>query len=506
MSRQSAGLRPSPSRGRSFDWMPLRTFVLTLGAGLSLMLMAGCPRGDSPSDAQNARPRFAGTDVRVVLPAELDLVAAWTPGFEDWAAETDATYSISEIRFADSGTGETDWLAALQAAEPTLVLLPTPLVNRLTADGLTAPIPEGTLASDTLDWNRLAIPVRQALGMVGNRPAVYPVTCSSLVVYCRTDLLEAAGRQVPQSWDEYDELVKTVDQWAPGLSAIEPRGVESLATLFLARTASSAKPPTQYSFELDVSTGDPLISSPAFLRTWEKMSELTSSLSDASNAASFDDCHKAFFCGQAAIAISTLSTDTAADCDPPLSSEAKFPYVTASLPGSRSVFNRDAGKWETLEGSEINRPALCGFDGLAACVMADAEDVEQQAAWNLWARLMRLQESAIIPPLPGVPCRSSAPGASILDARASTVAAGPVSLEQAITPEDRRLVAELPCIGRDRLLAALNDALRTSLENGAPADEALNKAADAWTNIIEEIGRPQVLNSYRQRLGLTALP
>ena len=139
--------------------------------------------------------------------------------------------------------------------------MPTKDLSRLFAEDLIAPIPESAIDADVLGWTSISPALRNVLGMQGDKPSVVPVTCPTLVAFYRKDLLAAAQFSIPQTWEEYDALVATVGEWAPGHVAIEPRGPDSLATLFLARAAASAKSSGQYSFELDVSTGDPLIAS-----------------------------------------------------------------------------------------------------------------------------------------------------------------------------------------------------------------------------------------------------
>ncbi|MBX3436156.1 MAG: hypothetical protein KF861_01610 [Planctomycetaceae bacterium] len=443
--------------------------------------------------------------MQIVLPAELNLAPSWTPGLEDWAADASASYTVNEFDFSVPRGEREERFAALQQSAPTLLLLPAPLASTLVADGQVAAIPKSSVADPALGWEEVAPPVRKALGFVGDRPTVLPVTCSPLVVYCRLDLLQASGRTRPETWEEYDALVSSIAEWAPGLSAIEPRGAGSLASLFLSRAAASATSPTQFSFELDVSTGDPLIATPPFVQTLEQMIALNPMLAPESATASFADCANAFRCGRAAIAIGTFNDSPVALCDPPMTSGSGFPFETLPLPGRRTVFDRDASEWKALDGNLLNQPILVGFSGLCVCVLDGATEIEQQAAWNLWARLSQLQSDGIIPALPGVSCRVSPTGDANSATAAGSGAPGAALGSQAALLNSPHLIAELPCSGREPMLAALNESLNRALQDGMNAQEALDSAAASWNRIIDETGRPQVLNSYRLRRGLSPI-
>ncbi|MGD9855891.1 MAG: ABC transporter substrate-binding protein [Planctomycetaceae bacterium] len=475
-------------------------------------MSAGCRNGGPAPDSTAVRQPYAGTKVHVVLPSELELASAWTPGFEDWAASAAASYSVSEVETSNSAIAEEHWLQALQAETPTLVVLPTHAVNRLLADDLAAPIPEAVLAADAIQWNSVPPAVRKALGMQGDRPAALAVTSASLVAFYRKDLLSAAGREIPQTWEEYDKLVATIAEWAPGHVAVEPRGPNSLATLFLARAAAGAKTPTQYSFELDVSTGDPLISSAAFVRALEAMTRLSSHLTGQSGTASFADCTSAALSGKAAMGITAfgadagLAGDAVSPGEPPAVMDADLEFTP--LPGSREVYNRDRASWDTLDGNQLNRPALCGFGGVCVCVMKSASDIEQEAAWDLWGGLLAIQDEGIVSVVPGIPVRATGLADAIKRAAQTLPAAAQRSLEQAISANHQNplLVAELPCAGREQLLAVLADSVRQALDEGADAQHALDQAAGSWSGLLDELGRRRVLNSYRRRLGLSPLP
>ena len=138
-------------------------------------------------------------------------------------------------------------------------------------------------------------------------------------------------------------------EWAPEHIAIEPRGTQSLATLFLARAASAAKDSTRYSFELEAATGNPLIVTEAFTKTLTDMQSLSPQLAVESQSSSFNDCWNIMLSGRAAIGIAmpvvvpAMASDDSSSAGE--SGEVTEHIQFSPLPGSSELFNADAQVW-----------------------------------------------------------------------------------------------------------------------------------------------------------------
>ena len=368
-----------------------------------------------------------------------------------------------------------------------------------------ATIPVETLESGRLAWHQLSPGVRTTLGTLSGEPALLPVTCPVPVLAYRRDLLEAAGLEPPRTWDEYGGLVEKLSEWAPGHIAVEPWSDDSLATVFLTRAVSGAKHPAQYSVELDVTTGEPLIATEPFVQALSEMAGLQKHLLPDVRAMSADDCLAAFVEGRAAIGLIWDQPPASGDADASAESretQAGSSVAFNSVPGRDLVYDRDTGDWVSSPANSVNRPALIGFAGLTACVPDTASSIEQLAAWDLWGLLEAYQLEGTIPAVDGSLLHGIS-GASVLSGQLAPPAVR--SYQDAVTDslQSNSLVCALPVPERERLLNQLRVAIVDVLEEKADPAEALRAAEDAWTKAIDDIGHTRVLNGYRQRLGLS---
>jgi multiple sugar transport system substrate-binding protein len=473
-----------------------RLMVLT-----ACLLLAGCPAGEEDAQEGDQAPPYAGAQLRVVLPAALRLAQVWEPAVNDWADANSATVEVMEFDFA---AGEDDWQGLLLGQPTSLVLLPTPLLGELVGSDNAASMPDELNAQ--LQELQLGPPptVRDALAMLGSEQAFVVTSCPTPYVVLRRDLLQAANRQPPRTWEEYDRLVRELAQWAPGKVAVEPRSEQSLATLFLARAVSAARHPAQHSVELDVSDAEPLIDTPPYVRALTEMQALTPHLPDDVRSMTPTDCLQELVAGRAAIGISwpTREADKSAEDLPRREGTLAF----LPVPGRSEIYDRDQQDWTSTGKNQRNQPVLCGFGGHAVAVTTAGTKTEQSAAWSLWGLLSRYQREGTIPAMTGRldpagkvnqegPLRQLEPGE-----RSSLAETNIANLQNTL------LVGELPMAGRTRLRAALTGAIEKVLDGNADPAAALEEAGEQWSQIIDEIGRNRVLNSYRLRLGLVPVP
>jgi ABC-type glycerol-3-phosphate transport system substrate-binding protein len=478
---------------------PLHFLIL-----LPALCIAGSACNNSEPAGDEAPPPYRGVHLRFVVPTQLELGRLWAPAVNDWAALNAATVEFVEVESEDWAT----WQEALANPSPSLALVPLPHLNEVVGEKLAATIPEEFLESDGLQWPAVPAGVRFACGRIGPSPAFLPITSPTPVLGIRVDLLEAAHRNLPETWEQYDRLVAEVEVWAPGLVAVEPRGDADLPTLFLARAVSAATHPEQLSVELDVSSGEPLIATPPYARALEELVAISPHLSADARSLSAADCCDALLDGSAAVGIFwethvTSRTDPSADRS--RSAAADHGQIAfLPLPGRNEVYDRDQREWVVPAGGRLNRPALCGFAGLAVAVTNQGTEQEQKAAWDLWRLLDNYQSEGTIPAIPG---RLSVRG--FLERPATRLTpAERQSFEQAVyrSLQNPQMACEIPAPGHARLRAELGSALAAALDERSSAQQALETAKAAWSKVIKQKGPLKVLNGYRLRLGLVPLP
>jgi ABC-type glycerol-3-phosphate transport system substrate-binding protein len=463
------------------------------------LFLAGCPgAGSNAPPPTNALP-YQGVHLKFVVPASLQLAPLWAPAINDWQDENGASVELLE---ADLHEPADKWIAELSHAPTSLVLLPTPQLGELAGAGLVATIPDGADAP-VRQWPQPPPSLRSAVATLGNAEAFVVATSPTPVVAIRGDLLKAAGRTAPMNWEEYDRLIAELQRWASGHIAVEPRDEASVATVFLARALSAARHPAQLSVELDVSSGEPLIASPPYVRALEEMQALTPHLTDNVQNMSPADCLQALADGTAAVGIVWAP---AGDVELPAKSAAEANLTFHPLPGRRRVYDREAEEWTEPNGGQPNRPALCGFAGYSVAVTNVGTAAEQAAAWDLWGLLARYQAEETIVPLRGSATMERASRGDELISGLSPTELQSCRDALAANLRNRLLACELPMLGRTQLRASLTSAIRQALEQSLDPTTALQQAEQEWTRNIEQIGRTRVLNSYRLRLGLVPVP
>ena len=468
---------------------------------------------------------FAGSSVEVVAPAALNAAERWplilTEFEHDWGARAIVLPDGAQSGSADS-------------AQPTAQLLFFPLAEIAARERL-APLPreerdDARGGGGRLPWSDIFTGLRNNVCSRGGDPLVIPISAPVLVCYYRRDLLEQAGRAPPASWPEYQHLLDTLSEWAPGLTAVEPWGPEYRATMYLARAVGAARHPGQYSLYFDIESGEPLIDTPGFQRGLEQTVQAIQRMPPDVLSYSPADCRRELLASRAAIGIAFETGPAAADfplgpggwqdtdtdaSDPGGSAGAAgrprgFERAEAiaigivPLPGAIEVYNHTTGAWERPRGESLNRVPLAGFAGLCAGVSADGPPEARRAACKLLARLTVDEFASAFPPEITTLCRGSQTdtpsrwaGEMLTGEEADAyVAAVSESLRSPL------LVAEIPVVGRERFRQALTTGLDSALSGQQSPADALAATADRWREITAEIGIDAVRNSYRGSLGL----
>jgi ABC-type glycerol-3-phosphate transport system substrate-binding protein len=481
-----------------------------------------------PAAMDGAKP-FAGRKLELVVPAGVGFSTSWDLPVKEWAEQTGADYRIVEYGLTQENRPLAELLghASSETAnrDAAVFVFPITQVAELAADGLLASIPKevqttgNEQTADSLDWIDFFKGLRENAASVEGKPTIIPISSPVLVCYYRRDLLDGVQFSPPKTWDEYQQLLDSLHQWAPGLTAVEPWGEEFRATLFLARAVSSAKHPANFSLFFNINTGKPLIDSPGFVRALQRAKKALAKMPTAVKGYSPADCRREFFSGKAAMAItfetgpgnpqvpfgpvSRRQKATSPETDSVIGRPELMVVGFSRLPGDREVYNLSTKRWESGRNG-LNHVALTAYSGLCAGVSANCTPQQAQAAWNLLGTLTRDHLTVAFPGATKSPCRAS----QIFDV--ATWVGDDLSASESqdyldvVTESlrDMRLVAELPLVGRDAFRAALTEGIGQALSQEVDAQKALNAVAQRWRKIADEIGRQKVHNSYRRSLGL----
>lgn len=476
--------KPPPSN--RFDVMLARRLHPAL-AVLALIALSttGCP--EKPVNGPTG-PVYGGLNLSVVVPSA-DYRDTWDQPARDWAAETGASVTIVD---GDSTKAPPPGAAVIVS----LADLPDLLTKVEPAE-----IPEPLLSESQLAWNDLLPGLRDHVGVRMRRPMLLPIAAPVLVCGYRQDLLDKAGLAPPATWADYDRLVQTVADWAPGLVAVEPRATDYRATLFAARSLAPALPPGQLGLYFDPETMSPRIAAPPFVQALTELATLTPKLDPRSNEMSPADCLTALSTGQAAIGLCVVTGDgTRRNTD---SSQAVALGFSA-LPGTRSLYDVTTGQWSPAdEGGPINRAALVG-PGAFVAVVASGPAAEVEASWSLLQKLVVSEQGQLLPVSARSPVRESQLDRVDLFCPASL---GGQSARRALAAiagslRGSSVCVELPLPDSSEFRKSLAVAVRKTLDGQATAETALTELSQEWTSRLKDAPHAdETRRVYRESLG-----
>ena len=176
----------------------------------------------------------------------------------------------------------------------------------------------------------------------------------------------------------------------------------------------------------------------------------------------------------------------------------------ALLPGSREVYNASEQAWETIPQQEAAHVPLLSISGRLGSVSRNSS--QPQFAAESLLRLTSSKWSASISRLSPHTTLSRSNHltnpTNWLDAGTSTNDAIQFTDAFRTASNSSRVMFCLRIPGRDRYLAALDDAVLRVLQNEASASEALADVSHQWEEITDQLGRQEQSRAYRQSLGL----
>ena len=290
-------------------YVPVKSFLFRCFLVASLLWVVGCGGDVDPVSNDELQTAFVDEHVELMLPEGPDFPSTWKFLLDNWAAESGAKFQFAE--YPDASADGHALVERLQTSvgkdSPsggTICVFPLTRLPELKAAGLLTPIPETQQTASRLNWPDLFRGLQDQVASSSKKPLVVPLSCPVLVCYYRHDLLETAGLSQPETWEDYQKLLETMGEWAPGMTAVEPWGKKFRATMFLSRAVAFTKHPGNYSLFFNIQTGEPLIDTPGFVRALEEALKAQSSMPPEVLTYSPADCRQDFFAGKAALALS----------------------------------------------------------------------------------------------------------------------------------------------------------------------------------------------------------
>jgi len=473
-----------------------------------LLTVIGCGQaGPSQKNDQKPAQMFLGQEVNLVVPKSLNLPGNWELMLQEWMSQSGATIRWSEY---DPVAQTPALIAASGSSGGSFILFPLKQLSEI----------ESHLSSlsgfdEEFETKDLFKGLRDR-GLTRERVLVAnPVSVPVLVCYYRKDLLRAAHLKPPETWDDYHRLVESLEDWAPGLVAVEPLGPEFRATTFFARSLAYCKHPENYSVWFEIDSAKPMLNTPGFIRSIENANRTWKLLPPEVANYGPAECRQLILKGRAALGL-TFEPHSAELVSHSAVQSGNEPYRVdgieigiCRLPGSRSVYNRNSKKWDLIPASEVHAPALCGFSGLATGVIYPKSHFKETASVNL---LISLNSPSLFDQafatLPKSPCRESqlSFATSWFGPELSREEAAEYCDSVAQSLRDTQLVFELPVVGADEFRRAASSDLELLLKGDSNVDQLAETLQKSFEAIVDRLGRDAVRDSYRRGLGLGPAP
>lgn len=456
--------------------------LLPLVLPLLLFVLTGCPK---PEEEKGPVGPPQGTVLRVTVVD--DTLLAQSIGYlqSEWKAQSEVGLEITDVSSDEFDPGK--------APQADIVVAPSWMLGPAHSAGWVVPLPERIVQSDESEWSGILPQIRSCEVARSGEPMAVPFGSPLLVLYYRPDVFEESGQEVPLTWDKYAKAVEAGNE----LRAVEPLAEGWAGLTLLARSAAYATHPDNLSTLFRISTMEPLIAGPPFVRGLE-------GLVATADAASLDmdpvAVRAAFWEGKAKMAITwpTAADEALAQIKP------KFPAAVMELPGSMDVYDLGETSWERRDKDSEFRVPLLAASGRIGMVTTASQWPDTSLELLLWLTDKKWSPQVCSQSMNTTLFRSSHVGIASgwVEAPMPDGAAQLYGEAVATALEGRQRLLALSIPGRPRYLAALDAAVRAAVKKEKSPQEALDGVVAQWKQINEELGVERQKAAYRASLGL----
>jgi multiple sugar transport system substrate-binding protein len=478
----------------------------------TLWLLVGCngnaPNAGGQGGAAEKDLPWKGISLRLVVAGDSRLAEAIGRLKAEWRATTGAELAIEEVSEAELLAGKLD--------EADAVVYPAYDLGVLVERDLLRPVLDSELRSGDVAWNEIFEADKTHDASWASSAYGFPFGSPTLVCCYRKDLLEKLGREPPGTWPDYEKIAALLSDReklgdaapaaeAPWSGTMEPLAKGWAGLTLLARAAAYAKHRNHYSTLFEMESMEPLVAGPPFVRALDELIAAKQNMPPETLDASAEQVHEALIAGHCGMAITWTSPAFAGTKEQTVGESTKeLDLGFVVLPGSEKVFNPKTHQWDARRADEPSHVTLVGASGRLGSVMKSSS--QPDVAFKLLGWLSGPQWSERV---------STATGEATLFRRSQVKSArqwadpriaAPAAVGYAEAVEQALGSADFfgaPRIaGRERYLAALDEAVRSAVSGNATSQAALAAAAEEWRKITAELGLDEQRAAYRRSLGL----
>ncbi len=482
-----------------------------------LMLSAAAVTGMAmPATAQD----FSGVTVDILTRPGYVIAGRLIERGKEFEEMTGAKIVVTEVPFAEIFPKiQNDWATGTNSID--VGVFAAGWGVELDAAGLLEDLDPYVAADDKINMDDIAPYFRDFGQKVGGKTKLLMVDGDFQMVYYRTDILEEAGLQPPQTWEDYLEVASKIH----GMDMNGDGEADYGSCIFKKRNAQSyfaiqtfAAPIVQtrgtaQGFHFDNATMKPLINNAG----WKKAFELYKATGEFGPPEELNmdigDTRALFKAGRCGLLVEWGDPGTLQLDDDASAVKGKI-YAIAAV-GSREVLDRETGELvsatpETAPYSVdgINYSPFAAFGGWAGAVNAKADQATKDAAYAFLSYMNQAEQSNV-------------------DVTIGATGYNPYRLSQ-LASTDLWVEAGMPAELAENYLGAINGALNNPnmssdmkipgaqqytavvldtelaryLAGEISVEEALENIEEGWEEITEDFGRDEQIEAQALALGL----
>ena len=438
----------------------------------------------------------------------------------DFTALTGAKVNVIIVPFSDLYQKMITDMATGTNSFDAFVFAPQWMVDFITP-GYLEDLTDRVAADPAIEWDDIAPFFRDFSATFDGRIYTIPLDGDFHMVYYRTDLLEEAGLEPPETWDDYLNIAQTFhgqdlngDGDADYGSCISKKRaaqaywfITSIASAFIQSQGTS-----QGAF-FDTETMDPLVNNEAFRKALEIYNDTTQYGPPDELNLDVGGTRSLFVTGRCALSmdwgdIGSLAID-------PEQSTVQDKVGAVILPGSTEVLDRATGELVPCDETNcpyavngVNHAPFASFGGWSGGINAAADAAKKDAAYAFFSYMAQPAQANVDVTIGKTgynPYRTSQflNRQAWVQAGMSPEAASSYlgAIESSLASPNMVLDLRIPQNQRYQQVV-LDQAVSQYLAGEITVDQAMQQIFDGWQEITDELGRDAQLEAYLGTLGV----
>ena len=461
---------------------------------------------------------FAGVTVNVITQtgAIQEPLQRRAPEFE---AQTGAKVNVIAVPFSDLYQKVlTDWASGTNSVDAA-VFAPQWMVDYI-AGGYLEDLTPRIAADPAIKEDDVGAFFRDFSQKYGDKSYMITLDGDFHMLYYRTDVLEAAGKKPPTTWDEYLDVAKAVNgkdmngDGTPDFGSCIAKKRNAQSYWFVTDVIGSMTQSKGTSQGTFFNTADmtPLVDNEAFRAALDFLQASTAYGPPDELNLDVADTRPLFASGRCALNldwgdVGTISID-------PKQSKVMGKWGAAVMPGSKQVLNWETGKLEACSADTcpyavdgVNHAPFAAFGGWGGGINAASDPKVKDAAYAFFSFMSQPAQSNSDVTIGGTgfnPYRTSQlaysdlwKSAGMSEAEAKVYLG---AINDSMSSPNMILDLRIPQNQKYQQVV-LDEALSRFLSGEIDKEAAVKAVADGWTELNEEIGTDEQLTFYKATIG-----